>query len=73
MALPASVPQEANSSLIRRFGNCPMVARLAEAAVIRGGLAGFGGADDEAAGAARRLRLGGGLHDLLFDQAKASR
>ncbi|SDI02596.1 hypothetical protein SAMN05216338_1016101 [Bradyrhizobium sp. Rc2d] len=71
----AVMPQEANFSLIGRFGNCPFgCASARNAAVIRGG---FGGAD----GPGRpppggrpisALGLGGGLHDLLLDEAKTS-
>jgi hypothetical protein len=73
----AVMPQEANFSLIGRFGNCPLVGRVVRP-VIRGPAAGFGAVDgpdypDGARGTISASGPGGGLHDLLLDEGKVPR
>ena len=69
----AAMSQEANFSPIGRFGNCPLVVPLARGGRDSGRGGGAQGGCCPRAGAIFGLWLGGGLHDLLLDEAKMSR
>ena len=69
----AAMSQETNFSPIGRFGNCPLVVPLARGGRDSGRDGGAEGAAAPGRGAIFGLWLGGGLHDLLFDEAKMSR
>jgi len=85
MKLSAAVPQEANFSLIGRFGNCQFGGAYGRGALaIRGppgtslGVVDLGrrrGGTGPGVGVGRSpaLGLGGGRHDLLLDQAEVPR